>query len=77
MLHGHCSDNRHICYLKVAEKLHILGLSVATHGFHAGVDAAEALVGEHLLALLVVSVTVEDHLRVGFGGFEISLCMAK
>ena len=62
-------------YLEVSEELHVLRLSVATHGIHTGVDAAETLVGEHLLALLVVSVSVEDHLRCvcawgGVGGYQ-------
>ena len=52
----------HARYLHLSEEFHILRLSVATHGLNSRVDAAQTLVGEHLLHLLIVAVAVEDHL---------------
>ena len=54
-------------YLHLLEEGNVLGDSVSAHGLHTGVDTAQTLVREHLLACLVVAVAVEDHLRVGGG----------
>ena len=46
------------------EQLDVLGRVDAGHGFHVGVDAAQAVGGEHLLVLGVIAVAVEDHFPV-------------